>query len=76
MKLGYISTLALNNSLRSSTLSKQTALNAAQIEVSTGKHFDIGRELGAFSSTVISLDTQIELIDQVRHWLKEGVMPH
>jgi len=66
MSTGYISTLALNSSLRASTLQKQTALNNAQLEVSTGKHADMGRELGAFSSTVISLDKQIALIDQTK----------
>ncbi|MEM7069745.1 MAG: flagellar hook-associated family protein [Pseudomonadota bacterium] len=66
MKLGFISTLALNNSLRASTLNKQTALNSAQIEVSTGKHADMGRELGAFTSAAISLDTQLSLIDQTK----------
>ena len=65
MKLNYISTLALNNSLRSGTLEKQVALNKAQQELTTGKHADIGLELGGFTSTTISLEKQVLLIDQI-----------
>ena len=65
MKLNFVSTLSLNNSLRASTLNKQVALNEAQMEVTTGKHADIGRELGAFTSSSISLEKQVLLIDQI-----------
>lgn len=65
LKLNFISTYALNNSLRASTLEKQAALNKAQVEVTTGKYADIGLELGGFSSTTISLEKQILLIDQI-----------
>jgi flagellar hook-associated protein 3 FlgL len=64
MKIGHVSTLVLNNTLRASTMAKQVALGEAQLELSTGRHADIGRELGAFTSSYISLEKQVEYIDQ------------
>ncbi len=66
MKLNSISTLALNTTLRNITIEKQNALNDAQVELSTGRHADMGRELGAFSSSVVSLETQLGFIDQLQ----------
>ena len=64
MKIGHISTLALNNSLRIGTLQKQAELNVAQLELSSGKYADIGRELGAYTSQTISLEHQLRIIEQ------------
>ena len=46
------------------TLNKQYEINNVQTELTTGKHADLGRELGIFSSSVISLEKQIGFIDQ------------
>lgn len=66
MKLNHISTLALNTGLRHSTVQKQIELNIAQYEVSSGKRADLGRQLGAFSSSITSFETQIKFIEQVK----------
>jgi len=66
MKINYVSTLALNNSLRASTLQKQSDLVDLQKEISTGKKADIGRDLGSFTSSAVSLDTEIASIDQLK----------
>lgn len=66
LKLNNISTLSLNNGLRTSTLQKQVELNKAQYEVATGRMAEIGRQLGAFSSSLVSLQSQIDLIDQTK----------
>lgn len=47
-------------------MQKQIALNNAQYEVASGKHSDIGRHLGVFTSSLVSLQSQIELIDQTK----------
>lgn len=66
MKLNYISTYSLNSGLRTMTLQKQVDLNNAQIELTTGFHADIGKELGAFTSAAISLESHVLLIDQTK----------
>lgn len=66
MRLNQISTLALNDALRSHTLEKQVALRTAQVEVATGRKEDIGLSLGVFSSSVVSINSQIKMIDQMK----------
>ena len=65
MKINYVSTLALNSSLRAGTLEKQAKLAVLQTEISTGKKADLGRDLGAFSSRAVSLDAQIAELEQI-----------
>ncbi len=65
MKLNNISTYALNSSLRNITLAKQHDLAEAQTEVATGKKADLGLSLGAFSSSVVSIENQIKFINQI-----------
>ena len=65
MKINYVSTLALNSSLRAGTLQKQNDLAILQTEISSGKKADLGRELGAFSSRAVSLDAQIAELEQI-----------
>ena len=59
-----ISTAGLHGALRHITLGKQSEINDTQTELTTGRHVDLGRELGIFSSSVISLEKQIGFIDQ------------
>lgn len=66
MKLNHISTLALNTGLRNLTVQKQVEFNSAQYEVSSGKRADLGRHLGAFSSSITSFENQIKFIDQIK----------
>ena len=66
MKLNNISTMALNAGLRNTTLNHQIELAKLQKEAVTGRKADIGNELGAFSSTVVSFETQIEMLDQLK----------
>ncbi|MBO6814766.1 MAG: flagellar hook-associated family protein [Rhizobiaceae bacterium] len=66
MKINYVSTLSLNSSLRASTLNKQSELADVQKEVATGRKADIGRDLGAFTSSAVSVESEIELIKQIK----------
>ena len=65
MKVDYISTYALNSSLRNITLGHQSDLATIQKEVASGKKYDIGNQLGAFSSSVVNFNAQIEFIGQL-----------
>ena len=65
MNLSNISTYALNTNLRLQTMNRQHQLSEAQIEVSTGRKADLGNSLGAFSSSVVSIDNQIRFIRQM-----------
>ena len=66
MNINSISTLSFNSRLRESTLQKQVELNNAQYEVASGKKYDLGRQLGTFTSSVVSLQSKISLIDQTK----------
>ncbi|MCP4184814.1 MAG: hypothetical protein GY761_16100, partial [Hyphomicrobiales bacterium] len=66
MKLGNISTFALNNNLRLQFAKMHNDLVDAQKEVSTGKKADIGYSLGAFSSSTITAENQIGFIEQTK----------
>lgn len=65
MKLSSISTHALHSSLRNMTMSKQIELNVAQTEVATGKLADIGYTLGGKTHFAVSLENEMNLIDQM-----------
>jgi|GEM_PF-746837 len=66
MKLGNISTFALNNNLRLQFTRMHNNLADAQKEVATGKKADIGYSLGSFSSSTITVDNQISFIEQTK----------
>jgi len=66
MKLGNISTFALNNNLRLQFARMHNDLADAQKEVSTGKKADIGYSLGAFSSSSVTVGNQISSIEQTK----------
>ena len=66
MKLNNISTFGLNSNLRSITMAKQLELATAQFEVASGKKADLGLSLGAFSSSVVSIENQIKFMDQIK----------
>jgi flagellar hook-associated protein 3 FlgL len=55
MKTSAISTSALSDSMRSAVAKLQARLAEAQKEVTTGRHADVGRVLGARTGEVISL---------------------
>jgi flagellar hook-associated protein 3 FlgL len=54
MKPDGVSTLTLNNMLRDTTRFGQAALLKAQVELSTGRHSDVGLTLGSFVSRNIN----------------------
>ncbi|MEO0544779.1 MAG: flagellar hook-associated family protein [Pseudomonadota bacterium] len=64
MKISSISTLALNNGLRSTTSSLQDTLVRLQEEVVTGRFADTGLELGARSANLKSLRNDLARLDQ------------
>ena len=66
MKIDNISTYALNTSLRLQTSRMQQQLVDAQKEVVSGKKADMGYSLGAFSSSLVTVETQINFIEQTR----------
>ena len=66
MKLGNISTFALNNNLRMQFARMHNNLADAQKEVATGKKADIGYSLGAFSSSTVTVENQISFIEQTK----------
>ncbi len=66
MKLGNLSTFALNNNLRLQFSRMQHSLVDAHKEVVTGQKADIGYSLGAFSSSTVTIENQIGFIEQTR----------
>lgn len=65
MKINNISTYALNNAQRLNNVSLQRALNDAQKEVVTGRHADMGKTYGYFTSSVVTTESQIQHINQI-----------
>ena len=65
MKINSIATYALNNSQRLNNANLQRALNNAQKEVVTGRHADIGKTYGFFTSSVVTTENQIKHINQI-----------
>ncbi len=66
MRLNGISTYALNTGLRSHTARLQIKLVEAQKEVATGRKADLGYSLGSLSSSVVTVDSQINFIEQTK----------
>ena len=66
MKTGFVSSYALNVSLRTQNMRVQSDLQQAQLELSTGKKHDIGLELGSVTSRLVLIKKEIELIDQLK----------
>lgn len=59
MKTSAVSTLALQNLLRSEIQSQQNALQQAQTEASTGVYADFGLSLGAQTSNAVNLTNNV-----------------
>lgn len=55
MKTTFVSTQAINNAINKSVRSTQQLLIDAQVEVSTGRHADVGRALGYRTGQTVSL---------------------
>lgn len=66
MKTGFVSSYALNFSLRTQNMQIQSDLQRAQLELSTGKKHDIGVELGSVTSRLVLIKKEIELIEQLK----------
>ncbi len=65
MKLDSISTYALSNNLRLNTANLQRELIDAQKEAVTGRYADIGKKYGYFTSSVVTLERQVQYISQI-----------
>ncbi|MFK5979815.1 MAG: flagellar hook-associated family protein [Rhizobiaceae bacterium] len=66
MKVGFVSTYAMNSTIRTQTMRTQSDLATAQIELATEKRANIGRHLGPMTSQLVSVENQIELIDRIQ----------
>lgn len=66
MKVGFVSTYAMNATIRMQTMRTQSDLATAQIELATEKKANIGRHLGPMTSQLVSVENQIDLIDRIQ----------
>lgn len=55
MKTSFISTYAIGSAARQTIASSQVRLDRAQGELASGRHYDLGRELGAAYGDAVSL---------------------
>ncbi|MEX3007042.1 flagellar hook-associated family protein [Hoeflea sp. TYP-13] len=60
MKTNFVSTLAIQSALRLTVQRAQSEMMDAQTEAVTGRHADIGLELGASSARNVSLNRDVE----------------
>lgn len=65
MKVSQYSTYGLNNVLRNLTVNKQQELARAQVELASGKHADVGLELGRQTGSLKLMENQIRQIGQI-----------
>lgn len=65
MKTSFISSLALQNSLRSTVMKAQNEMAGLQTELTTGIHADVGATLGANTARSLNLTRDIERIDSI-----------
>lgn len=65
MRTDGISTLNMSSLLRSTVMSAQSRLSIAQIEVSTGRHSDMGLTLGTSVRTTIGLRGELDELQQM-----------
>jgi len=66
MRVGFVSTYAMNASIRTQTMRMQSQLSQAQLEVATGKKANIGLELGSMTSQLVSIENQIQMIERIQ----------
>lgn len=66
MKVGFVSTYAMNATIRMQTMRTQSDLATAQIELATEKKANIGRHLGPMTSQLVSVENQIQLIERIQ----------
>ena len=66
MDAAFTSTLLINTRLRSSAAGLQSELSQRQVELSSGKKFDPGLELGALSEHLVQIKRQIQTIEQTQ----------
>lgn len=66
MKVGFVSTYAMNASVRMQTMRTQSDLATGEIELASGKKANIGRDLGPMTSQLVSVENQIDLIDRIK----------
>lgn len=62
MKTSFVSSLSLQNSLRSTVMKAQNEMARLQTELSTGVHADLGAELGANTARSLNLSRDIDRI--------------
>jgi len=66
MRTGFVSTYAMNATMRSQIMRNQVELQKTQIEISSGKKANIGIELGPLTSQLLSVKNQIQLITRIQ----------
>jgi flagellar hook-associated protein 3 FlgL len=65
MKTSFISSLAMQNSMRSTILKAQLEMTNLNTELTTGKHADIGVTLGANTARSIDLNRDVERLSSI-----------
>lgn len=65
MKTSFISSLAMQNSMRSTILKAQLEMTNLNTELTTGKHADIGVTLGANTARSLDLNRDVERISSL-----------
>ena len=65
MKTGFISTLSISNSARSSIMEQSIELAKLQKEVSSGRKYDVGLDLGISTGETITLRNEFENLNTI-----------
>lgn len=65
MKTSFISSLAMQNSMRSTILKAQIEMTNLNTELTTGKHADLGVTLGANTARSIDLNRDVERLSSI-----------
>ena len=65
MKTSFISSLAMQNSMRSTILKAQIEMTSLNTELTTGKHADLGVTLGANTARSIDLNRDVERLSSI-----------
>ena len=60
MKMSFVSTQAIQNAMRLTVQRAQAEIVATQSEVVTGRHADVGLELGATTARSVSLNREVQ----------------
>ena len=66
MDVNFTSTYLLGARVRNTTLDLQSELSKRQVELSTGKKFDTGLEIGSLTSHLVAARRQLQSVNQIQ----------